>query len=248
MSTVRRYLFPDFLSRCLTPILARAAKARLALLSLKSRDEWDDAHELIKQALTSSPQNAELRALYIYFLFETGSYPQARDFARQTLKELSRNEVYALCASGLLCYIEARENKKQGKDAQRERVAKFTRAAEFYDRALGLQPQCAFAAQGLAIGIAEGTLGNGPTEANGAAANPSAPGQPAQPLTEHQARLRNARDALAILAKVKESVNEASVYVNIGHCHFARDEYDKAIENVSLRSYGVLRCSFWSTA
>ncbi|BGP07002.1 protein required for normal CLN1 and CLN2 G1 cyclin expression [Rhodotorula toruloides] len=212
------------------------AKARLALLGLKSRTEWDSAHDLIKQALTSSSQNAELRALYIYFLFETGAYANARDFARATLKEISRHDVYALCASGLLCYFEARENKKQGKEAQRDRVAKFTRAAEFYDKALQLQPQCAFAAQGLAIGIAEGTLGNGPTEANGAAANPAAPGQPAQPLTEHQARLRNARDALGVLAKVKESVNEASVYVNIGHCHFARDEYDKAIENYATAS------------
>ncbi|GEM08555.1 pol II transcription elongation factor [Rhodotorula toruloides] len=212
------------------------AKARLALLGLKSRAEWDSAHELIKQALTSSPQNAELRALYVYFLFETGAYANARDSARQTLKEVSRHDVYALCASGLLCYFEARENKKQGKEAQRDRVAKFTRAAEFYDKALQLQPQCAFAAQGLAIGIAEGTLGNGPTESNGTAASAAAPGQTAQPLTEQQARLRNARDALGILAKVKESVNEASVYVNIGHCHFARDEYDKAIENYATAS------------
>lgn len=239
LSGHREYVDGALLSLLLPPLRmmthapALAAKARLALLGLKSRTEWDSAHDLIKQALTSSSQNAELRALYIYFLFETGAYANARDFARATLKEISRHDVYALCASGLLCYFEARENKKQGKEAQRDRVAKFTRAAEFYDKALQLQPQCAFAAQGLAIGIAEGTLGNGPTEANGAAANPAAPGQPAQPLTEHQARLRNARDALGVLAKVKESVNEASVYVNIGHCHFARDEYDKAIENVS---------------
>lgn len=140
--------------------------------------------------------------------------------------------MYALCASGALSYLEARENKHQGKDAQRDRVAKFTRAAEFFDKALQLYPQCAFAAQGLAIGLAESTLGNGPADA-GAAAAATTPGGTAAPLTEYQARLRNARDALNILTKVKESVNDASVYVNIAHCHFARDEYDRAIENVS---------------
>ncbi|GAA5985401.1 hypothetical protein JCM11641_000144 [Rhodosporidiobolus odoratus] len=217
------------------------AKARLALLGIKSgqRSEWDVAHNLLKEALTSAPSSAELRALYTYFLVETGQPKLARDFARSTIKEVSRHDLYALCASGALSYHEARENKSQGKDAARDRSAKFTRAAEFFDKALQLHPQCAFAAQGLAIALAEGALGNGPNEA--AASNGNAPpGQAGQtqqqPLTEHQARLKNARDALAILTKVKESVNEASVYVNIGHCHFARDEYEKAIENYDMAS------------
>ncbi|GAA6001271.1 uncharacterized protein JCM10292_006986 [Rhodotorula paludigena] len=216
------------------------AKARLALLAIKSRqrDQYDVAHQLIKEALTSQPSHPELRALYTYFLVETAQLRVARDFARATLKEVSRHDVYALCASGALSYLEARENKHQGKDAQRDRIAKFTRAAEFFDKALQLYPQCAFAAQGLAIGLAESTLGNGPADA-GAAAGATTPGGTAAPLTEYQARLRNARDALNILTKVKESVNDASVYVNIAHCHFARDEYDRAIENynTALRRY-----------
>lgn len=223
-----------------------AAKARLALLGIRSRrrDQWDQSHDLIKQALTSQPQNAELRALYTYFLVETGQLKLAREFARSTLKEISRHDVYALCASGALNYVDARENKNPAKEAQRDRSAKFTRSAEFFDKALQVSPQCAFAAQGLAIGLAEGTLGNGPLDATAAAAaataegaaganGSAAAGTGAAPLTEQQARLRNARDALGILTRVKESVNEASVYVNIAHCHFARDEYDRAIENVS---------------
>ncbi|GAA5934231.1 hypothetical protein JCM10213_003737 [Rhodosporidiobolus nylandii] len=216
------------------------AKARLALLGIKtrSRTEWDTAHVFIKEALTANPSSAELRALYTFFLNETGQAKLAREFARSTLKELSRHDLYALCASGMLSYQDARENKAQGKDAARDRTAKFTRAAEFFDKALQLNPQCAFAAQGLAIALAEGALGNGPADT----AVVAGPGQQApQPLTETQARLRNARDALVILTKVKESVNESSVYVNIGHCHFARDEYEKAIENYEMASKRYLR-------
>ncbi|BGP38925.1 protein required for normal CLN1 and CLN2 G1 cyclin expression [Rhodotorula kratochvilovae] len=216
------------------------AKARLALLAIKSKDraQWDTAHNLIKEALTSQPANAELRALYTFCLFETGQYRVARDFARATLKEVSRHDVYALCASGALYYLEARENKSSHKDAQRDRVAKFTRAAEFFDKALQVSPACAFAAQGLAIGLAESTFGNGPAEAavsvaaSGGAGGVGAP----QPLTEGQARMRNARDALNVLTKVKESVNDASVYINIGHCHFQRGEYDRAVENYAVAS------------
>ncbi|GAA5870591.1 hypothetical protein JCM8547_002055 [Rhodosporidiobolus lusitaniae] len=215
------------------------AKARLALLLMKSRrsSDLDAAHILLKEALTSSPSSADLRALYTYFLLETGQPKLAREFARSTLKEVSRHDLYALCASGALYYHEARENKGTSKEAVRDRQGKYTRAVEFFDKALQLSPQCAFAAQGIAIALAEGALGSGPLlDAAASSGLSGAGGAAAQPLTETQARLRNARDALTILTKIKESVNEASVYVNIGHCHFARDEYEKAIENYEMAS------------
>lgn len=231
------FLFPRSWQLLIETRAPCVAKARLALLGIKSRrrEQWDESHELIKQALTSQPSNAELRALYTYFLVETGQLKLAREFAKSTLKELSRHDVYALCASGALYYIDARENKNPSKEAQKDRTAKYTRSAEYFDKALQISPQCAFAAQGLAIGLAEGALGNGPLDAAATATTAGANGSQAAaaPLTEHQARLRNARDALSILTRVKESLNEASVYINIGHCHFARDEYDRAIENVS---------------
>ncbi|GAA5918530.1 hypothetical protein JCM1841_003285 [Sporobolomyces salmonicolor] len=215
------------------------AKARLALLDLKKRGDrhaWGSAHELIKQALTSQPSSPELRALYTYFLVETSQHRMAREFARATLKELNRHDIYALCALGMLSYLEARENKDPSKEAQRDRTAKYVRAAEFFDKALQLDPMCASAAQGLAIGLAEGTLGTG-QEGAAPALGGAAGGQGAAvPLTEQQARQRNARDALVILTKVKESINDASVYVNIGHCHFARDEFERAAENYATAS------------
>jgi RNA polymerase-associated protein CTR9 len=33
---------------------------------------------------------------------------------------------------------------------------------------------------------------------------------------------------------VRESTNDGSVHVNMGHCYFARDELDRAIESVRI--------------
>jgi RNA polymerase-associated protein CTR9 len=209
-------------------LFACTAKARLALIALQTsgRDrpaQLERAHSYLKEALTSQPSSPELRALYTYFLVETGSSRMARDFSRATLKEYNRYDIYALCASGLITYTEARESKDPSKEGAKERHRQFVRAAEFYDYALDKSPQCAFAAQGLAIAIAENTLGTGVE----VTANTPALSTAAQTA-------KNTRDALTILTKVKESVNDGSVYVNIGHCHFLREEWERAIESVGF--------------
>jgi len=53
---------------------------------------------------------------------------------------------------------------------------------------------------------------------------------------EAQKRIKNTRDALDVFAKVRESINDGSVYFNMGHCYYARDEFDRAIESVSVHS------------
>ncbi|GAA6062434.1 hypothetical protein JCM10212_003308 [Sporobolomyces blumeae] len=222
------------------------AKARLALLeiaSAKGRDKvaLERAHVYLKEALTSQSSSLELRSLYTYFLMETFQHRQAREFARTTLKDVSKNDVYALFAMGLISYLEARENKGDTKAAEADRQQRYVRSAEAFDKALQLDPQCAVAAQGLAIALAEGNLGNvvepaSAASSNGGGGSNGANANGATPMTEAQARQKNARDALVILTKVKESVNDASVYVNIGHCHLARDEFDRAAENYTTAS------------
>ncbi|KAG1725277.1 uncharacterized protein EDB91DRAFT_1169030 [Suillus paluster] len=76
-------------------------------------------------------------------------------------------------------------------------------------RALLLDPLCAVAAQGLAIVTAEDAT---------------------------RKRMRNARDALDIFAKIRESLADGSVYLNMGHCYYARDEFDRAIESYETAS------------
>jgi len=126
-------------------------------------------------------------------------------------------------------YHQARESRDTSSKGMEERKRNFTRSAEFYEKALQLDPQCAFAAQGLAIITAEDALG-------------TLSGQPqASGPDEVTKRMKYLREALDIFIKVRESINDGSVYVNMGHCYYSRDEFDRAIESVSL--FVLLRSS-----
>lgn len=118
-------------------------------------------------------------------------------------------------------YHQSRENRETSSKGVEERRRGFQRSAEFYEKALQLDPQCAVAAQGLAIVTAEDALGvlSGIHPTSGA--------------DEAQKRMKNSREALDVFAKVRESINDGSVYLNMGHCYYARDEFDRAIESVS---------------
>jgi RNA polymerase-associated protein CTR9 len=178
----------------------------------------NEAHELIKQALAAQNANLNVRAYYTYFLIQANLPKPAKDFVFATLKDHDKHDVYALCAAGWIMYHQARESRDTSTKGMDERRRGFQRAAEFYEKALQLDAMCAFAAQGLAIITAEDALG---TLSGGA---PSA--------DEGQRRMKDARDALEVFAKVRESMSDGSVYFNMGHCYYARDEFDRAIESV----------------
>ncbi|KAF9518383.1 hypothetical protein BS47DRAFT_1338316 [Hydnum rufescens UP504] len=198
------------------------AKARLAVMRMEEK-RYDEAHSLIKQALASGDKNPEIRAFYIYLLCHTGQMKPAKAFTFNVLKD-DGHDVYALCAAGRLSYQEARESRDPSPAATTARKENFLKAANIFVKALNIDPSCAIAAQGLAIIIAEDSLGSW------------APGQAADDSQFKMRNAQNARQALDILAKVRESLSDGSVYVNMGHCHFVREEYDKAIENYETAS------------
>ncbi|KAK1229557.1 protein required for normal CLN1 and CLN2 G1 cyclin expression [Marasmius sp. AFHP31] len=197
------------------------AKLRQAKL-LCNINRNNDAHELLKQALTAQSGNLNLRAFYTYFLIQSNLPKLAKDFVFATLKEYDRHDVYSLCAAGWIMYHQARETRETTPEAIKDRKRGFQRSADFYEKALQLDPCCAFAAQGLAIVTAEDALGSLTST------TPSA--------DEVQKRMNNAREALDIFAKVRESISDGSVYLNIGHCHYSRDEFDRAIESYETAS------------
>ncbi|KAG1735969.1 hypothetical protein EDB19DRAFT_1896149 [Suillus lakei] len=165
-----------------------------------------------------------VRAFYTYFLIQSNFPKPAKDFVFATLKDHDKHDVYSLCAAGWIQYHQSRESRDASPKGLEERRRGFQRSAEFYDKALLLDPLCAFAAQGLAIVTAEdalGTFGGGPATSGG---------------DDPQKRMRNARDALDIFAKIRESLNDGSVYLNMGHCYYARDEFDRAIESYETAS------------
>ncbi|KAG0696963.1 hypothetical protein DFH29DRAFT_178165 [Suillus ampliporus] len=199
------------------------AKVRQAQM-LADLNQSNDAHELLKQAMASQNSNLNLRAFYTYFLIQSNFPKPAKDFVFATLKDHDKHDVYSLCAAGWIQYHQSRESRDPTPKGLEERRRGFQRSAEFYDKALLLDPLCAVAAQGLAIVTAEdalGSFGGGPATSN---------------ADDPQKRMRNARDALDIFAKIRESLADGSVYLNMGHCYYARDEFDRAIESYETAS------------
>ncbi|OCH88638.1 RNA polymerase II-associated protein [Obba rivulosa] len=199
------------------------AKLRQARM-LADQNRKDEAHELVKQALVSQKSDLNIRAFYTHFLIQSGTPKLAKDFVFSTLKDHDKHDIYALCAAGWIQYHQARESRDSSPTGVQERKRGFQRSAEFYEKALHLDPMCAVAAQGLAIVTAEDALGN-----LGGSLGPIGP-------DEAQKRIKDARDALDIFAKVRESINDGSVYANMGHCYYGRDEFDRAIESYETAS------------
>jgi RNA polymerase-associated protein CTR9 len=187
--------------------------------------QFDPAHDLLKQALISQNKNLDVRAAYTHFLIQTGMWKEAKGFVYATLNDVDKGDIYALCASACIMYHQARESRDASPKGIQERQKGFQRAAEFYGKALHLDPTCVVAAQGLAIVIAEDALG---TLGGALPPGPSA--------DDTSKRTKNARDALDVLTKVRESMNDGSVYVNMGHCYYNKDEYERAIESVRITS------------
>ncbi|SGY78722.1 BQ5605_C008g04925 [Microbotryum silenes-dioicae] len=204
------------------------AKARLALIALRGvtgpqrQNNFELANQYLKEMLTTNSASLEVRALQSYYLYTAGLYRNLKDFARATL-ELDAKDAYALTARGIIAFHEARENRDPSREGSKMRQQLFVRSAQYFERALQQHKHCAIAAQGIAILIAENVLGSGIETSTMAG----------EVNTAMVAMNKNTRDALTILNKVKESVNDASVYVNIGHCHFHREEFERAIESVS---------------
>lgn len=200
------------------------SKVRLAhLASIAGRNV--EAHNYLKECLRADDSNLTLRSVYTNFLIGIGSYKEALNFTSHTLK-LDKTDPYTFTALGWLHYTLGREAKAQQDVA--ERPKQYLRSAEAYERALSLDPTNAVAAQGLAIALAENTLVPKSLQA--------APGS----AEDVKTRTRLAGHALSVLGRIKDSLPEGPVSVNIGHCYFLRGEEQRAIEayGSALNSYG----------
>lgn len=190
------------------------SKVRLSVITrLAGRNV--DAHNYLKECLRADETNVTLRSVYTNFLISLGSYKEALQFTSQTLK-YERHDVYTYTALGWLHFNLGREAKSQQDVAERSK--QYLRSAEAYERALSVDPTNAVAAQGLVIALAEDTLTPKAMQV--------APGS----VEEMKNRTRLAGQALSVLGRVKDSLPEGAVNVNIGHCYFIRGEEERAIE------------------
>ena len=194
---------------------------------LMATNRGNEANFLLKQALESRVNDLNLRAYYTHFLIQSNLHSHALKFVHATL-QISKSDLYGTCAVGWLHYHLGRETRSTNEETTRDRRHKFKAAAEFYDKALSLDPGCSVAAQGLAIMIAEDALGVMSVKSSSAA------------VEDEDTRMKNTRDALDVFAKIREVLADGSVYTNMGHCYYMRDEYERAIESVSVYRKNLL--------
>lgn len=187
---------------------------------LMATNRSNDANTLLKQALDSQVNSLNLRAYYTHFLLQSNLHQHALKFVFTTL-QMNKSDLYGTCAAAWLHYHLAREIRPTNEEMAKERRRKFRSAAEFYDKALSLDPGCSVAAQGLAIMVAEDALGAMSLKWGSSSTE------------DEDTRMRNTRDALDVFAKIREVMADGSVYTNMGHCYYMRDEYERAIESVS---------------
>lgn len=116
--------------------------------------------ELLSQLLAWQPRNLEIRALMGWYLRRRKWHGARNDDSeqkhyKQTLVEVDKHDTFSLVAMGNLYLMTARETRVT-KDSGPERKEKaYFKAAEFFDKALQIDPHNAFAAQGIAIIFAE---------------------------------------------------------------------------------------------
>ncbi|WVO21784.1 uncharacterized protein IAS62_003097 [Cryptococcus decagattii] len=193
------------------------SKVRLALIATSAGRHFD-AHTLLKECLQSDENNLILRSVYTNFLITIGSYREAFAFTTQTLR-IDKSDAWTFCALGWLHFILGREGKSPQELA--ERPKQYLRSAEAYERALIIDPKCAMAAQGLAIALVEDSLALRGTNYG---------------ADEGKVRARLAGQTLGIFGRIKDSLAEGAVNVNLGHCYFVRGEEEKAIESYMTAS------------
>ncbi|GAC77111.1 TPR-containing nuclear phosphoprotein that regulates K+ uptake [Moesziomyces antarcticus T-34] len=230
----------------------------------KMKARRDAANALLKEALDSDPGNLDTRATYICFLagefaasptpawaaikeFTARLFASANDkaahaafggaAAAKAATEAGRRDAHTLASLGWTYYQLAIH--ASGPTAKAERSKNMTRATDLMDKALAEDARCAFAAQGMAILLAEDAFAEmaGGTSLTLPGVLGGAP---------EERRKKNADEAFAILGKLREVRDEPSVHVCMGHVLMQKEEYERAHKSYELaarRSVGAAKAA-----
>ncbi|PWZ01253.1 hypothetical protein BCV70DRAFT_199601 [Testicularia cyperi] len=207
----------------------------------------DAANALFKEALASDPGNLDTRATYVCFL--AGEFPgnpvpawaAIKDFTAQLFAGPSDAASKAVFGSATAAKAAADEGRRDahtlaslgwtyyqlaihatGSNAKAERGKGMMRATDLMDKALQSDPRCAFAAQAMAILLAEDAFAE--TAGGVSQTLPAALGG-----APEERRKRNADEAIAILSKLREVRDAPSVHVCTGHALMQKEEYERAL-------------------
>ncbi|KAK4668585.1 protein required for normal CLN1 and CLN2 G1 cyclin expression [Podospora pseudoanserina] len=201
------------------------ARARLAYIKLRKNPN-KEGPDAVAKLYQDNPSDLEVRALYGWFLGKLSAKkrpaninedPEHRHY-KHTLQNYDKHDRYALVGMGNLLLGSAREMRRESEQDRQKRSSMYSRAVEFFDKALQLEPKNAYAAQGVAIALVEDK--------------------------------KDAKTALQAFLKVKETVQDAHVFVNLGHIYTELGQFSKAIESYEIalskegkaNDAGILSC------
>lgn len=182
------------------------AQARLAYIKLR-RNPDQEGPDAVAKLYQDSPSDLEVRALYGWYLGKVQSRkrpanvnedPELRHYKR-TLQQYDKHDRYALVGMGNLYLIAAREMRRDTDQDKQKRSGMYSRAVEFFEKALQLDPKNAYAAQGIAIALIEDK--------------------------------KDLKSALPVFLKIRDTVKDSHVFVNLGHIYAELRQFSKAIES-----------------
>ncbi|KAF1953192.1 tetratricopeptide repeat protein 1 [Byssothecium circinans] len=182
------------------------AKIRLTYIALR-HSPGDEGPKAIKDLFSQNEDNLEVRALWGWFQNKSKGKrqpgvleDQEQRHYKHTLLKFDKHDVYSLTGMGNTHLTVAREMRSDQDKEKRRKT--YERAVEFFAKVLQLDPKSAYAAQGIAIALAEDK--------------------------------KDYSTALQILTKVRDTIKDYNVYVNLGHTYAELKQYARAIENYEL--------------
>lgn len=201
------------------------ARTRLSYIKLRKAPN-KEGPDAVAKLYQDNSADLEVRALYGWFLGKitakkrpanVAEDPELRHY-KHTLQNYEKHDRYALVGMGNLYLMSAREMRRESEADKQKRSATYSRAVEFFDKALQLDPMNAYAAQGIAIALIEDK--------------------------------KDYKNALQVLIKVRDTIKDAHVFVNLGHIYAELKQFSKAIESYETalskegkaRDAGILSC------
>ncbi|EMR10991.1 hypothetical protein PNEG_00593 [Pneumocystis murina B123] len=181
------------------------ARVRLCHMEI-IKEGTENLSKKIKNLIEANPGNLDVRAYFGWYLSRqkwnktSGDNPEQKHYTH-TLKYFDKHDRYSLTAMGNI-HLRIAQEFRPTTDAEKEKKHKmYEKAVEFFDKALQLDPKNAYAAQGIAIALAEN---------------------------------KQHTKALLILSKIRETLKNETVYINMGHCLTEMKQYPRAIEAYEL--------------
>lgn len=204
MLTEARQVYESLLTRHPSYVDARI---RLSAILLR-QEPAELGPKAIKALQDAEPANLDVRALYGWYIHRSkkrainvNEDPEQRHY-KHSLQQYDKHDRYSLTGMGNLHLQNARDMRRDNEQEKEKRSKMYSRAVEFFDKALQLDPQNSYAAQGIGIALAEDRKDFG--------------------------------QAIQIFTKVRESIKDASVFLNLGHVYCEVKQYARAIESVSM--------------